>query len=37
MDLSDFDEKLEWAREHDNELKNIAEKGQERSFQVHSR
>lgn len=36
MDLSDFREKLEWAKRNDEELRKIAERGMKRSKEVHS-
>ena len=36
FDLSDFEEKLEWARQNDDEIKQIAERGKEISQKVHS-
>jgi transcriptional regulator of NAD metabolism len=36
FDLSDFKEKLEWAKQNDDEIKKIAERGKEISQKVHS-
>ena len=32
MDFSDFKEKIQWAKEHDEEMKQIAERGRKRAF-----
>lgn len=36
MDLSDLQEKIEWARSNDQKLKEIAKKGRERSIKIHN-